>query len=211
MHHTDTYIHRYTYRCVYYAQLNIYMHMHTETYLHIQIHTYRYIYYAQINTYTQIHAHTPHMLPSPVPLSWGPAIPLQAEALIQGGCGAQAQVWGFRDALPAPKGSQVKGPWPLDWRPQFWLWGWGHSGQFFPLWPPVGPSDCSLAPLGPHALLCQTRGWWWSQGLPVSTSNEEEARPFVGAPHSQHPPPQPPGLLAARSTVGIPAFAWSLI
>ena len=197
--YTDAHI----YRCVYYAQINIYTHMRTETYLHtdthIQIHilctdkhihrdahTYKNIHCTQINTHTdmhphtdthrdtytthkqtdthrythkhhtqihtqmrvlctdkhtQIHAHTPHVLPSPVPLSWGPAVPLQAEALIQGGCGAQAQVWGFRDALPAPKGSQVKGPWPLDWRPQFWLWGWGHSGQFFPLWPPVGPSD----------------------------------------------------------------------
>ena len=42
---------------MYYAQINIYTHMRTETYLHTQIHTYRYIYYAQINTHRYTHTH----------------------------------------------------------------------------------------------------------------------------------------------------------
>ena len=162
--HTDTH----TYRYVYYAQINIYTRMHTEIHLHTQIHTCTWVpaythrqthtLCIQINIYTQTRAHTPHV-PQPSASQWGPAVPFQAEASIQGGCGARAQVWGVRHALPPCRGSQVKGAVAPGLEAPVLAVGLGaHRGQLSPLWPPIGPRDCSLAPLGPHAPLCQTRG-----------------------------------------------------
>lgn len=157
--------------------------MHTEIHLHTHIHTCMWMpvcTHIQTHTlctdehiHTDTRTHTPHA-PQPSASQWDPAVPLQAEASIQGGCGGPGTGVGVRHALPPRRGSQVKGAVAPGLETPVLAVGLGaHRGQFSPLWPPIGPHDCSLAPLGPHAPLCQTRGSWGTQ--PVSPTSASRA------------------------------------
>ena len=184
--HTYTDTHRYTYRYIYYTQT--YTHGYTYMHPHTDTHTYRYMYYAQINIHTYAHRDTPahtdthmhmgacvhtqtdtytmhtdkhihtdtrtHPTCSPAQcLSVGPSCTLPGRSFDPG------RVRGVRHALPPCRGSQVKGAVAPGLEAPVLAVGLGaHRGQLSPLWSPIGPRDCSLAPLGPHAPLCQTRG-----------------------------------------------------
>ena len=80
-----------------------------------------------MNIYTQTHAHTPHMLHNPVPLSGTQPYPSRQKLQSREGAGARAQVWVLDMRFLPAEGLRSRELWPLAWRPQFWLWGWGHT------------------------------------------------------------------------------------